>query len=43
MRSKLIVGAACGLLLLAGFVWLLLWADARTQAFYRSMEDRAWE
>ena len=43
MRSKLVIGAACGLLLLAGFVWLVLWAEARTQRFYRAAEDRAWE
>jgi hypothetical protein len=34
---------ALGLFLLAGYVWLIVWAANRTERFYRATEDRRWD
>ena len=42
MKRKLGMGAAVGLLLLAGYVWLALWADHRDHQFFIAQEPRNW-
>lgn len=43
MRRCAFVGAGVGLLLIAGYVWLALWADNRNQQFYMREEPRNWQ
>ena len=39
MPTRIFIGAAVGLLLLLCGAWLLRWAEARTETFYRSLND----
>jgi hypothetical protein len=34
---------ALGVILLAGYVWLALWADERNQRFFMATESRNWQ
>lgn len=43
VRRCALVGALVGGLLIAGYVWLALWADNRNQQFYMRAETRNWQ